>query len=161
MGRPKVEWRSASRSNYEDFCKKNPHINISFKKWKEIIYMHNEMYVKHILETGQAVKLPYGFGKLSVNKKKPKATRKYNNKTHIILPIDWARTKKEGKKMYHLNSHTDGYKFRWIWFSRDARYADSDVWNFKPARVISRALCKYLMVEDKSYKDIYVEWLTK
>jgi nucleoid DNA-binding protein len=161
MGRPKRQYRSTSKSCYEDFCKKNPGINITFQKWKEIIYSHNEMLIKHILETGQAVKLPYGFGKLSVNKKKPKATRKWNGKMYINLPIDWKKTKETGKRVYHMNTHTDGYKFRWIWFGKTARFQNSDVWNFKPARVISRLLPVYLRQTDKSYKDLYVEWLTK
>jgi len=161
MGRPKVSYRSASKECYEDFCKKNPSINISFSKWREVIYAHNEMLIKYILETGLSIKLPYGFGKLSVNKKKPKATRKWNGKTYITLPIDWKKTREAGKRVYHMNTHTDGYKFRWIWFGRQARFVNSDVWNFKPARVISRLLPVYLRRTDKNYKDIYVEWLTK
>lgn len=161
MGRPVVEYRTASKQCYEDFCRKNPHINISFSKWREVIYAHNQMYVDHVLETGQAIKLPYGFGKLSVNKKKPKVTRKWNGKIHIVLPIDWKKTKEEGKRIYHMNLHTDGYKFRWIWFASSARFQNSDVWNFKPARTVSRLLGSYLKKTDKNYKDVYAEWLTK
>ena len=153
-----VEYRTASRECYNDFCRLNPTIKLSFEKWREIIYTHNQMYVDHVLETGQAVKFPYGFGRFSINKKKPKATRKWKDKVYINLPIDWKKTKEHGKKMYHMNAHTNGYKCSWMWFQRDARFADSDIWNFKPCRVISRLVAKYLKRSDKNYVDVYVEW---
>jgi nucleoid DNA-binding protein len=156
--RPTIEYRTASKKSYEDFCKKNPSIKISFSKWKEIIYTYNRMCIKYVLETGQSVKLPHGFGRLSINKKKPKTTKKWNGKVYINLPIDWKRTREEGKKVYHLNTHTNGYKCVWIWFGQEARFTNSDVWNFRPSREASRSITKYLNKADKNYIDVYVEW---
>ncbi len=153
-----VEYRTASKKCYEAFCKANPHIHIAFDKWKEIIYTYNEMYVDYVLKTGDAIKLPWGFGKISVNKSKQRATRKYNGKTYINLAIDWKRTKQEGKYVYHLNHHTHGYKFRWKWFGTSALFFQSDVWNFRPSRVVSRKLTQYLKDKKNPYIDLYREW---
>lgn len=158
--RVSVEWRSASVPCYEDFCTKYPDIKISCKQYCDIIRTYNVMFRDYILETGEKVKMPQGIGYFSVNKKK---TLKYgtNNKGErvIRLPIDWVKSKKEGKYIYNFNYHTEGYKFRWLWFNDTAYFIKSDIWVFKPSRFTSRALAdKLLRSKDKNYADIYREW---
>ena len=34
MPRVHIEWRSSSKENYINFCKKNPNIIITFNEWK-------------------------------------------------------------------------------------------------------------------------------
>jgi nucleoid DNA-binding protein len=82
MPRVKVEWRSASKENYVDFCKKNSDIKISFDKWRNIIYSFNESFKIYILETGDKGRLPSGFGEFSINKKKRKKVSIYNGKVY-------------------------------------------------------------------------------
>jgi hypothetical protein len=36
--RTKIDWRSASKENYNNFCKKHPEIKLSFDDWKDITY---------------------------------------------------------------------------------------------------------------------------
>jgi hypothetical protein len=38
MSRVSVDWRSASKDNYNDFCKKNPLVNLNFDEWRNILY---------------------------------------------------------------------------------------------------------------------------
>ena len=68
--RVKIDWRSSSRENYNNFCKKHPDVKISFDEWKNIVYTFNESFKNYILETGERAKLPFGFGEFSINKKK-------------------------------------------------------------------------------------------
>ena len=68
--RTHIDWRSASKENYKNFCKKNPEVQLSFDQWKNIIYTFNESFRNYILETGKKEKLPYGFGEFSIQKKK-------------------------------------------------------------------------------------------
>ena len=70
--RTPVDWRSSSPTNYKNFCKKNPTIKISVDEWRTIIYEFNEYFKNYILETGEKVKAPFGFGEFSINKKKRK-----------------------------------------------------------------------------------------
>lgn len=156
-----VEYRSASVQCYKDFCEKNPTINITAQQYFSIIRTYNIMFRDYILETGEKAKLPWGIGYFSVNKKK---TKKYgfNKKTGekvLALPIDWAKTKAAGKHIYNFNYHTDGYKFRWLWFNDSAYFLKSDIWNFRPSRESSRALAdKLLRSKGTVYSDIYHEW---
>ena len=51
MPRVHIEWRSSSKENYINFCKKNPNIIITFNEWKNIVYQYNEYFNNYILET--------------------------------------------------------------------------------------------------------------
>lgn len=161
MPRPSIEHRSASKKEYQKFCEQHPKTKITFKQFKDIIYLWNSNLMNYVLETGEKVKIPYGFGGLSINKKKTKRYFEDNNtgKKHCILPVDWKRTKEEGKKIYLLNNHTDGYRYKWFWFKKEARMKFSEIWCFKPSRSNSLALNKYLTVKkEKDYPNIYLEW---
>jgi nucleoid DNA-binding protein len=154
--RVKVDWRSASKDNYNLFCKNYPEIKISYDQWRNIIYTFNELFKQHILETGEKIKMPYGFGDFSINKKKRRKRRGVNDE-FINLPVDWKKTKEKGKIIYNFNYHTEGYFFGWLWFKKTARFKNSNFWNFKPSRVTSRLLSHYLKTDEK-YQHIYNEW---
>jgi len=155
--RVKVDWRSSSRDNYNNFCKNNPSIKISFDEWKNIIYSFNESFKNYILETGERAKLPSGFGEFSINKKKRRKIKGVDGKEFINLPVDWKKTKEKGKIIYNFNYHTEGYFFGWTWFKETARLKNSDLWYFKPSRITSRLLSHYLKTDEK-YQHIYREW---
>lgn len=162
--RVKVPYRSSSKSVYERFCATYPDISISFKEWKKVIYTYNLLYRDYILETGSRIKMPHGFGPFSITKQKLKLFKNYKDKDgkqYINLPVDWAKTKKAGKRIYHRNSHTDGYKCSWMWMHKDARFHLSEVWNFKPSRTTSRALKTYLSMPDSPYLQKYKNWKRK
>jgi len=160
MPRPIVEYRSASFENYKVFSEKYPKINISFDKWKKIIYSWNKAFMHEILETGEKIKLPHGLGDFTINKKKPKKYIK-EGKELINRAIDWKETKIAGKIIYHLNNHTDGYRYTWAWFPRSSKIKYSYCWKFKTSRELSRILASYLKQKDSYYKDIYREWINK
>lgn len=155
--RTKIDWRSASKDNYNDFCKKNPTIKLTYEKWRDIIYTFNESFREYILETGEKAKLPLGVGEFSINKKKRRKLKESNGKEFINLPIDWQKTKAKGKIIYNFNFHTEGYFFGWMWFKTTARFKLSDLWYFKPCRTTSRLLSNYLKTNNK-YQHLYCEW---
>jgi len=157
MTRVKVEWRSASKSNYELFKKKHPSIELTYNEWKKIIYTYNEMYKIHLLETGDKAKFPYGFGEFAVGKKKRKKIITHNGEERINLPIDWKKTKEKGKIIYNFNYHTEGFYFGWQWFRDAATFKHSTLWHFKPYRLTSRLITTYVNSDDK-YQHIYKQW---
>lgn len=154
--RVKVDWRSASKENYNDFCKKNPSIKISFDQWKNIVYSFNESFKNYILETGEKARLPFGFGEFSINKKKRRKKKGLNDE-FVNLPIDWQKTKEKGKIIYNFNFHTEGYFFGWIWFKKSTRLKNVNLWYFKPSRTTSRLLSHYIKTNEK-YQHIYRQW---
>lgn len=155
--RTHVDWRSISRENYKDFCKKNPTMHLIFNEWENIIYTFNNSFREYILETGEKAKLPCGIGEFSISKKKRKRVTGKNGE-FINLPIDWAKTKEKGKIIYNFDYETEGFSFRWIWFKLSARFRHSDFWYFKPCRSTSRLLAHYLKTDNK-YQHLYCEWI--
>ena len=155
--RVKIDWRSASKENYNSFCKKHPSIKLSFDEWRNIVYSYNEAFKEYILDTGESAKLPFGFGEFSINKKKRRKTKGIDGKEFVNLPIDWKKTKEKGKRIYNSNFHTEGYFFGWIWFKETTRFKQSTLWYFKPSRNTSRLLSHYLKTDDR-YQHIYREW---
>ena len=154
--RVKVDWRSASRENYNNFCKLHPSMKLTFDEWRNIIYSFNDSFKNYILETGEKAKLPFGFGEFSINKKK-RRKRKGLNDEFLNLPIDWQKTREKGKRIYNFNFHTEGFFFGWMWFKQSARIKNSDLWYFKASRVTSRLLSHYIKTDDK-YQHMYNEW---
>jgi nucleoid DNA-binding protein len=154
--RVKIDWRSSSKENYINFCKKNPSIKISFDEWKNIVYSFNESFKNYILETGEKAKLPFGFGEFSINKKKRRKVKGLNDE-FVNLPVDWKRTKEKGKVIYNFNYHTEGYFFGWVWFKNTTRIKNVDLFYFKPTRNTSRLLSHYIKTDEK-YQHIYREW---
>jgi nucleoid DNA-binding protein len=157
--RTKVDWRSSSKDNYREFCKKYPNILLSFDEWRSVIYTFNEAFKQYILETGEKIKLPFGFGEFSIKKKKRRKMKGVDGKEYINLPIDWQKTREKGKVIYNFNYHTEGFFFGWHWFKQNARFKHSDLWYFKPSRTTSRLLSHYIKADDK-YQHIYREWIT-
>ena len=91
--RTKVDWRSSSKDNYNNFCKKHPTIKLSFDEWRNIIYSYTDGFKEYILETGEKAKLPFGFGEFSINKKKRRKMKGVDGKEFINLPVDWKKTR--------------------------------------------------------------------
>lgn len=155
--RTKVDWRSASRKNYNNFCIEYPSIKLSYDEWKNIIYSFNESVRDYILETGEKVKLPFRFGTFSINKKKASKFRDANDKKYVTLPIDWKKTREKGKYVYNFNYDTDGFFFGWRWSKRDSTIRFKELWYFKASRTTARLLTHYLKI-DKKYQHLYKEW---
>lgn len=156
MPRVKVQYRSTQKEVYKRFKQKYPEIKIDFDTWASVIYNFNYAFRDYVLETGYRCKFINGFGDFAITKWKPDKTRVVNGEERIVLPVDWKKTKEAGKKIYHLNYKTDGYKFKWKWFARAARIIDTSIWNFKPSRVSSRLLKHY--IELSNYQHKYLSW---
>lgn len=158
MSRTKVDWRSGSKANYLDFCKKHPDIKLTFIEWKNIVYSYNDLFRMYILETGEKAIMPFGFGRISINKKKRKLKKGKEGEEFINLPVDWQKSKEKGKRIYNFNYHTDGYFFGWIWFKHTSRIKQRHLWYFKPFRETSRLITHYVNTDEK-YQHIYKQWI--
>src|SRR6266496_254355 len=157
--RVKVEYRQASKENYNLFIEENTTIKVSYLDFQNIIYTFNYGFRDHLLETGEKAKLPWGFGEFTICKRRRKTTRiNKEGKELSNRPINWKKTKELGKHIYYLNFHTSGYSFKWKWFANNSRrFKYAEIWVFKPSRFSSRLINHYLQEEENSqYK--YLEW---
>lgn len=93
---------------YEAYCEQTGS-DIIYSTFKAVLMEFNRIVKEEILERSGAFKMPHGLGLLCIGKYKPKH---YNSKG---LSIDFKASKELGKKVYHLNEHSNGYKYRLFW----------------------------------------------
>jgi len=156
--RSKRDYRQASKDTYKRWKKANPEIEITYLQFQNIIYAFNYAFRDYLLETGERAKLPWGIGDFAIQKTRPRKFKTNVRGEEVIgLPVDWKKSKELGKKVYHLNRHTDGFKFSVKWFIPTARFKYSDIWMFKPNRITSRLINHYIK-KDPSNQHKYQEW---
>jgi len=62
--------------------------------------------------------MPYGLGYICIVKYRPKSLSKE------CLSIDYKASREYNKHIYHLNEHSDGYKFRLFWSKLPQTFPD-------------------------------------
>jgi len=67
------------------------------------------LILETLLNASDGFKMPYGLGFVQIGKYMPK---NYNDTS---LSVDYKTSKELGKKIYHLNEHSNGYKYRLYW----------------------------------------------
>lgn len=162
MPRVSVQYSQTSKATYNRFCEANPTIKITYLQYSNIIYAFNYGFRDYIYETGDKGKLPFGFGDFVINKYKPKIDRllgKEEEGKKSFIPVDWKKTKELGRYVYHLNLHSDGWKYKFQWNYSSARFKGYKLWWFKPSRVTSRTLRHY--INQEQYRNKYLTWSRK
>lgn len=160
-GRPVRDYRSNSKEAYERFCVAYPDIDLSYTEWNGILVSYNKLLRDYAVTSGEKVKLQRGLGSLAISGKKSRRTVYVNGVERVVLAVDWKKSKEVGKKVYNFNSHTDGYRYRWLWFCGDARFYMSDIWQFKPCRESSRRITEFIKSRGPGRVEIYKQWTRK
>lgn len=83
--------------------------NVSYFDFKRILSEFNKTILNSIQDRSEVFKMPYGLGYICIVKYKPKKLSKE------YLSNDYKLSKEYGKTIYHLNEHSDGFKFRLFW----------------------------------------------
>ena len=83
--------------------------DMPYVRFKRILGQFNTNLRHLLLEGSEGFKMPYRLGYLQIVKYKPKT---YTDKS---LSVDYKTSKELNKKIYHLNEHSDGYKYRFYW----------------------------------------------
>ena len=91
----------------KDVCKIKSY-KIPYSVYKKINNQFYKGIVNNMLEKAGTFHMPYRLGKFFVLKEKIDLDR-------LAQAIDWEKTNKYGKIIYHLNEHTNGYKYSYQW----------------------------------------------
>jgi hypothetical protein len=95
-----------------------------------------------IIRETYSFKFPYRMGTIRIKKLKSKPSDK--------MRIDWAKTKKIGKVVRHINMHTDGKTFKWYWEKPRFSILNQSYYTFKATRdekrkqIGTRGLANYI-----------------
>ena len=96
------------RDMYAQYHKDNKN-DVSYNTFKTILNEFNSELKNCLLESSEGFKMPFGLGYVQIVKYKPKS---YTKKS---LSIDYKSSAQYGKIIYHLNEHSNGYKYRLYW----------------------------------------------
>jgi hypothetical protein len=123
------------KDSYEDYD--NIH-QVEYNVYRKVCEEYNKEVVKHIIENAYEYKLPKRLGSIRIRKIKSKLISGGPKR------IDWKLTKEYGKKIYHLNMHTDGYYYRWMWHKKTALFTNKSAYSYTPMRKDKRRMAKLL-----------------
>lgn len=121
-----------------------------YVSWQDYKSICNDMFKemsRRILEEAAEIQLPFRLGSVYIVKKLPKTW------TTKSLRVDFCSTMKYGKTIYHLNDHSNGFKFRFKWNKSKALVKNKSFYVFKATRGNNRELASLI----KSGKMDYFE----
>ena len=84
-------------------------VEVDYGVYKRVLEEMCKVILERIFERSEGFKMPYGLGFIQIGKYKPKTMSSES------LSVDYKASKEYDKKIYHLNEHSDGYKFRLYW----------------------------------------------
>ena len=132
---------------YKAFTKENEALEVPYLRFKRILDSVNEVIKESILDSSEGFKMPYGLGFIQIGKYKPKS---YTNKS---LSKDYKASKEYGKPIYHLNEHSNGYKYRLYWSKLPRTFPDRYKYQLNLVRANKRYLAQ-LIFQHKDYINI-------
>jgi len=117
-------------------------VKITYTRFKKVLLALGEAIFEYILE-GHAFKFPYNLGILRVKK------RKLTLNNTRMLRVDFAATKREGKTIYHLNQHSNGFYYKFTW--KRGYVKNIMKYSFVPVRKYKRLLAKEIIENQTDY----------
>jgi hypothetical protein len=111
-------------------------LQVDKQLFRKICDDFNKLLIEKILLDSEEIRFPYRLGTVRIKKSK----MKYDDKNK--LKIDWAASRKLGKRIYHLNDHTGGYKYRFYWTKGIIK--NITAYSFIPTRTNTRTLASIL-----------------
>ena len=92
--------------------------DVPYVRFKRILDECNKNILDIILNRSEVFKMPFGLGIVCICTYKPKTF------TDKSLSVDYKASAEYGKRIYHLNEHSDGYKYRLFWSKQKKTFPD-------------------------------------
>lgn len=124
------------RDMYKTYRKINK--EVSYVRFKRILDKCNKIILDALLMRSELIKMPCGLGYIGICKYKHKTF------TDKSLSVDYKATKEYGKHIYHLNEHSDGYKYRLYWSKQPRVFSDIYKYSLSLVRANKRALAQLI-----------------
>jgi len=129
--------KSKKAYTFRDMYRSVP-IEVPYAQYKRILDEMCNIIRETIFERSDGFKMPFGLGFIQVGKYKPKSY------TFKSLSVDYKLSKELDKKIYHLNEHSDGYKYRLYWSRIPQTFPDRYRYQLSLVRANKRLLAQYI-----------------
>lgn len=138
--------KSKNSYTFRDMYKTLP-IEVDYSLYRRVLDEMCAVILEHVLNRAEGFKMPYGLGFIQVGKYRPKTL------TQQSLSVDYKASKEYDKRIYHLNEHSDGYKFRLYWSKIPRTFPDRYKYQLGLVRQNKRKLAQ-LIFNKHDYIDI-------
>lgn len=142
----KIRNRKQSYTTYDIYNNYDKRDQVHYSTFRNIVDKMNDS-ILYVLQNGQNYKLPCSLGNVQIVKYKPKEYTKHS------LSIDFNESKKLDKMVYHLNEHSNGYKYRLHWSKQPFTFTNRYKYQLCFTRANKRQLAQ-LIFNNKDYLDI-------
>ena len=132
---------------YKPFVNENIDVEVSYSDFKAVLDSCNKFILETLQNSSEGFKMPYGLGYLIIVKYLPK---EYSSKS---LSYDYKTSKQLNKKIYYLNEHSNGYKYRLYWSKLPKTFSDRYKYQLMFTRENKRNLAK-LIFKHKDYINV-------
>lgn len=112
--------------------------DVDYRQFKDILDRFNEQVLNCLLQSSGGFKMPFGLGYVQIVKYKPKSM------TPKSLSVDYKASAEYGKTIYHLNEHSDGYKYRLYWSKTPQTFPDRYRYQLQLVRKNKRQLAQLI-----------------
>ena len=149
-GKNKVQSPYTFQDMYIEYLKdvdENSPYFIPYCKFVEICSHYYKGMMDYVFEGGIFI-MPFSLGSISIFKKKPKKLIAGH------LQIDWENSVKCGKRVYHLNDHSNYYKFRFYWSKQNTRLANKGMYSMVFTRENKRRLASEIKSGNTNYFEL-------
>ena len=109
--------KSKQSVTFRDMYRMKP-IEADYRLYKRVLDEMCNVILEHVLMRSEGFKMPYGLGLIQIGKYKPKALVEQS------LSVDYKASKEYDKRIFHLNEHSDGYKYRLYWSKLPRTFPD-------------------------------------
>ena len=131
---------------FRDMYKTMP-IEVDYGLYIRVLEEMCKVILEHVLNRSEGFKMPYGLGYIQICKYMPK---QLDSKS---LSVDYKASKEYGKKIYHLNEHSDGNKYRLYWSKIPKTFPQRYKYTLGLIRQNKRKLAQ-LIFNKKDYIDV-------
>ena len=138
--------KSKQSYTFRDMYRTMP-IEVDYSLYKRVLDEMCNVILEHIFMRSEGFKMPFGLGFIQIGKYKPKTLSSQS------LSVDYKASKEYGKHIYHLNEHSDGYKYRLYWSKIPRTFPDRYRYQLSLVRQNKRKLAQ-LIFNKQDYIDI-------
>ena len=122
-------------------------IEVDYGLYKRVLEEMCKVILEYVLNASDGFKMPYGLGYIQIGKYKPKSLNTQS------LSMDYKSSKDYNKRIYHLNEHSDGYKYRLYWSKLPRTFPDRYKYQLCLVRQNKRKLAQ-LIFNNQDYINI-------
>jgi len=131
---------------YTQDVDENEVYDVEYKEYSEIVNKFYKGMMNHILLEAGTIRMSFGLGDLFVSKEKIHVNAMQNPRR-----IDWKLTNETGKRVYHLNEHSDGYKYVFHWDKVKSRVKKLRLYRLQTTRSSKRLLAQLIKSGEYDY----------